>query len=163
PIRPIASAKAGGSRRGSMSLWKVTWQSALLATIRLWYSSPLPRATPVTAPPWTRIWRTSAPVRTSAPWARATRASACVRPPGPQHVGRPLDQGRLEHVGDALQHGLVLGVLLGVAGAELADLPVRQLAVAAHQQIPAIGEGGEGGGHALEQLEAVVVQFQVVD
>ena len=78
-------------------------------------------------------------------------------------IGRRLDQRGLEEVRHPLQHRLVLGEILGVLLRELRDLAMGHLLVGPHQQVAAVGEGGEARRTARQHLEAVPLELQIAD
>ena len=83
-------------------------------------------------------------------------------PPG-EGIGRRLEQGGLDGARDPLQHRLVGGEARRVARRELRDLAPVELRVGAHEQRPSVGERGEGGRVAGQQLVPVPVELEVAD
>ncbi len=98
------------------------------------------------------------PVRASEREQRPEVAEARLRQIGRRHRQRGLDHRR-----DTLEHRLVLRIALGVARAELGDLPARELGVGAHHQGAPVGKRRERRGVAGEDLVAVGGQPQVAD
>ncbi len=75
--------KSGSSSTGSIRLRNVRRGSTPEMTVAAAISVPSASAMPVTAPSFTRICCTCAPVRISAPASRAASAIARVTAPGP--------------------------------------------------------------------------------
>ena len=67
----------------------------------------------------------------------------------------------LEHRGDLADRGFVAGVIPGVPGGELRDLPVYQDRIRPEHQMPPIGERREARWIAGQHLEPVLLQFEV--
>jgi len=84
---------------------------------------------------------------------------------GPERpgVGRGLEQRGLDEIRHALEHRLVAGQGLGIAGGELRDLLPGQLFVGSHEQEATVGKRRERRGAARQQLKPVAGQLEVAD
>ena len=81
----------------------------------------------------------------------------------PQQIGRPHREGGLDYRRHPLEHRLVPRIALGVARAELGDLPACQLGISAHQQRAPVGERRERRRLSGQDLVAIRGELQVAD